>query len=132
MRGHGVKPLNYDKWNAIGADDSSDDETDQGAPIEPLLASRKQGSIVSVTMQLTLAWLPITKRYLHDEKGKANENLAPQSHVDMMARLIAISDRGTEQSNTHRYSEITRFCREVQGHMLQAALHQWNVNSTAA
>lgn len=109
---HGVKPLNYDKWNAIGADDSSDDETKPGAPIEPLLASRKQGSIVERDNATHARMVAYHKRYLHDEKGKTNENLAPQSHVDMMARLIAISDRGTEQSNTHRYSEITRFCAQ--------------------
>jgi hypothetical protein len=99
--------LSYDKWNDL--DDSDDEEPAPGKPIEAKLESRKANSEIDRDNATHKRMVEYHK--LHYKNGE-NKDLVPPSQIDMMARLIAICDRGNEQSNTHRYSEITRFCAQ--------------------
>ena len=99
--------LSYDKWNDL--DDSDDEEPAPDKPIEAKLESRKANSEIDRDNATHKRMVEYHK--LHYKNGE-NKDLVPPSQIDMMARLIAICDRGNEQSNTHRYSELTKFCAQ--------------------
>jgi hypothetical protein len=99
--------LSYDKWDDL--EDSDADEPAPSQPIEAKLMSKKANSEID---QDNATHARMAEYHKLHYKGGENKDLVPPSQVDMMARLIAICDRGKEQSNTHRYSEITRFCAQ--------------------
>ena len=102
--------LSYSKWDAIDSDDDAEEIGPKDKkPIEAVLESNKAPADLERDYKTQAKFADYHKKYF---KGDKKKTLVAEEHRDLMARWISICDKGKEQSNTHRYSELTKFCAQ--------------------
>lgn len=106
--------LSYSKWDAIGADSDNDDDgadAKRSGPVSAMLESTKSHADKDRDLATQARFAAYHRHVCATDASRARK-LMPEAQRDLMARFVAICDKGNEQSNTHRYSEITRFCAQ--------------------
>ena len=100
--------LSYSKFDHIV---DSDDEDNESKARDALLIDKKQRHHFERDAELTQRFTAHLREHL---KSKY-----PVAHRKLVARFIAISDRGTERSNVYRYSDMTALIQQRTAELLQ-------------
>ena len=100
--------LSYSKFDHIV---DSDDEDNESKARDALLIDKKQRHHFERDAELTQRFTAHLREHL---KSKY-----PVAHRKLVARFIAISDRGAERSNVYRYSDMTALIQQRTAELLQ-------------